>query len=165
MDTIEMDRMQAQIGELTVEMSRLRQEVAEKGSSNYKEEYTGTLDGLETIIEGIVANHYNESRTDFADDYISGNVSGMLIVDGTEMGQGDIPIPLWVNSSGKVWCAMVGNAGGSVSSWSSVVVEETVTPTTIKIWALANNTAQELTSMAALFPYTLTLYFHEIPEE
>lgn len=131
------------------------------GNPNSKETYTGTLDGLIGVLESVVTNHYNGSRTDFADDYIAGNISGMLIVDGSVLSLGNIPLPLWVNASGFEWFSMVGRVGSTISEWQSVVIRGV--NDSVKINALASGTPQDLSTYATVLPYTLNLYWHEMP--
>ena len=182
MDTIEMDRMQAQIGELTVEMSRLRQEVAEKGSSNYKEVYTGTLDGLGLQLAGWIDNKYDvfskfsDRVGHFKIDVQKGNIMVQLDIEMGGLGENFLYInplnyPSYV-SEPYIGCISFSRAfiksGDGYNAQNIVLCYTNTSPGAFILTefnSLQNDVITSYLAGASSVNYTLTLYFHEMPEE
>ena len=147
-------------------------------NNNTKETYTGTMNTLGDTLVSICETHYTSGleidKHYMADDIKSGNMSSTLVLDLSLLGGNpnylltSISEPLGNNfdyinfqidqSSNNVEgitiiCDVRYNGELTEPVWSSIVVGE----------AYMNGEVMEISSYFANIPYTLTIYWHEMP--
>lgn len=137
------------------------------GSANTKEVYTGMLDGLGTkLTEIAVANGGVDT---FTNNISNANISASLALD--LFGDGDETVMAFTIPTYSILVANVASFGSgavqaalSISTTININVDGTKSIILQKADAEFAGSYVDLKQNASNIPYTLTLYFHEMPQ-
>lgn len=107
METVEMDLMQAQIGSLATDVSRLEAKVAEVGSKVESKVHVVTFTDVEPISETVIGGTASMSGTEIKQALLNGEAVS-VVIDASGMGMGVVTAPITaVSASDIAWGSMI----------------------------------------------------------
>lgn len=175
METVEMDLMQAQIAELTTEVTQNSRDIAElkknTAADNTVTTWSGTLDQLKLGFIELALDHYGEDTEAVLDvfitDLIDGNVSGSIYLDGTSLNLGTHENPIFgIKSSELEGIYMQGvTSNADISIWASYDLSIAYEGSSNYLYVQQGSTVMNVWSMAANAPVEITLRWHKMPNE
>ena len=144
------------------------------GNTNTVETYTGTMDGLASAIGNILETKYgafsSQSFDEFLSDIQSGNLSATLTLDFNALVPGSSAVlPIGLSHNSLFLIALTGDMA-VVDGEPSVTVAAgcQIGFGGSQVWvddpfAVMFGTWTDLSPYLTAIPYTLTLYWHEMP--
>lgn len=139
------------------------------GSTNIRETYTGTLDGLKAQIATIAGIHYglsDDMTLQLANGFSSGNVSGIATIDATSIGMGIYITPMGavVGANNHTFFIQGVTTSPMLSAWLSYGISETFgTGSGTTMYMQSGTTITDMSPYASYITYILALDWHEMP--
>lgn len=128
-------------------------------NNNTVETYTGTMSGLLDNMVLILENKYPEDAngwTALNNDYVAGKVSGKIDF---MLGDSHYGAALTTQLNGVIFVNGNETLDAVFSIFAGVIDNRGITT----VYAIQNGVKSDMTSMLASVPYTITLYWHEMP--
>lgn len=134
------------------------------GNPNSRTLLTGTLDTLRADIAVAFTDH-GMSYSQFVSAFLNGDVSASIHIDAQALSFGAFTDPVFANSrqSSMLYVQGVSGDDDSIADWASYDLRIDFNAGKTSLYGQVGTVVMDMSSSLSSVPYTLTLYWHEMP--